>query len=140
MMTYFDRSKGLFVTSSGQISQHSQIWAVLSGILPVDESIALISKVEDLNTEYTMRTPFAVHYYLEALYACGLKERIIEKIKNYWGKMLDCGYDCCPECFNENNDFESPYKAPEINSACHAWSCTPAYWISKYVEEGNDGI
>ena len=88
MMTYFDRSKGLFVTSNGQISQHSQIWAVLSGILSPDESVALISKVETLNTEYTMRTPFAVHYYLEALYNCGLKERMIEKIKDYWGKML----------------------------------------------------
>lgn len=140
MMTYFDRSKGLFVTSNGQISQHSQIWAVLSGILSPNESVVLISKVETLNTEYTMRTPFAVHYYLEALYNCGLKERMIEKIKDYWGKMLDCGYDCCPECFNENNDFESPYNAPEINSACHAWSCTPAYWISKYIEEENNSI
>lgn len=137
MITYFDSSKGLFVTSSGQISQHSQIWAVLSGILSQDESVALISKVEELNTAYTMRTPFAVHYYLEALYNCGLKDRMIEKIKDYWGKMLDCGYDCCPECFNEHNDFESPYNAPELNSACHAWSCTPAYWISRYVEEEN---
>ena len=52
-----------------------------------------------------------------------------------WGKILDAGFDCCPECFNEKNDFESPYKAPEINSACHAWSCTPAYWIYKFIKE-----
>ncbi len=27
------------------------------------------------------------------------------------------------------------YGGPETNSACHAWSCTPAYWISKYYSE-----
>lgn len=140
MLTYYDSKKGLFVTSGGQISQHSQIWAVLSGVLTEKESIELVNKIEVINTEYTMRTPFAVHYYLEALYSCGLKEKAIDKIKDYWGKVLDCGYDCCPECFNEYNDFESPYNSPEINSACHAWSCTPAYWIYRYVSEKNGNI
>ena len=133
LMKYYDKEKDIFITSSGQISQHSQIWAVLSGVLSHEENVNLISRVEELETEFTMRTPYVVHYYLEALYNCGLKEKTIEVIKNYWGKMLDSGYDCCPECFNEKNDFESPYNAPEINSACHAWSCSPAYWIYRYI-------
>ncbi|MBR6765976.1 MAG: sugar hydrolase [Clostridia bacterium] len=124
---------GLFVTTSGQISVHSQAWAVLSGAISREESIKLLNKTETLKTEYTIRTPFAMHYYIEALFKCGLRDKAMDKIKAYWGKMLDAGYDCCPECFNENNDFESPYNAPEINSACHAWSCTPAYWILKYI-------
>ena len=137
LLTYYDSKQGLFVTSGGQISQHSQVWAVLSGVLPEQENIALVNKIEKIPTEYTLRTPFAVHYYIEALYNCGLKEKAIYKIKDYWGKMLDCGYDCCPECFNEQNAFESPYNAPELNSACHAWSCTPAYWIHRYIKEEN---
>ena len=130
LMKYYDKEKGVFITSNGQISQHSQIWAVLSGVLSRDDAVKLISRVEKLETEFTMRTPYVVHYYLEALYNCGLTDKVIEVIKDVWGKMLDAGYDCCPECFNENNDFESPYNAPEINSACHAWSCSPAYWIN----------
>jgi len=133
MRDFYHQDSGLFITTAGQLSQHSQVWAILSGVLTKDENIALANKIEQLSTEYTMRTPFAVHYYLEALHACGLKEMAMTKIKDYWGKMLQCGYDCCPECFNEHNDFESPYHAPEINSACHAWSCTPAYWIYKYI-------
>ncbi len=129
------KKEGVFVTSRGQVSPHSQVWAVLSGTLSIKEGQALLNKLDTLGNEYSMRTPFAVHYYIEALYSVGLKEKAIEKIKDYWGKMLDAGFDCCPECFNENNDFESPYNAPELNSACHAWSCTPAYWILKYVDE-----
>ncbi len=131
----YDQKLGFFVTKGGQISQHSQIWGVLSGVLPMEKSAELVCKIEELNTEYTMRTPFAVHYYLEALFGCGMNEKAIDVIRDYWGKILDCGYDCCPECFNENNDFESPYNAPELNSSCHAWSCTPAYWIDRYIKE-----
>ena len=71
-----------------------------------------------------------LHYYLEALYMCGLNDKLITVIKKYWGQMIEYGFDCCPEIFNPENEFESPYHAPEINSACHAWSCTPAYWIA----------
>ena len=56
-------------------------------------------------------------------------------IRDYWGGMLDLGFDCCVEVFNPKDYFESPYKAPELNSACHAWSCTPAYWIYRYYNE-----
>lgn len=135
LLSRYDAEKGLFVTSGGQISQHSQVWGILGGVLNEAENIALAQKIESLDTKFTMRTPFAVHYYLEALYSCGLKDKTIAKIKDYWGKILDAGFDCCPECFNEENDFESPYNAPEINSACHAWSCTPAYWIYKTLKE-----
>lgn len=133
LLDYYNRDLGLFVSKSGQISQHSQIWAVLSGVLSREESSKIVAKLKTLNTEFTMRTPYMMHYYIEALYTCGLKDDAIGEIKKIWGKMLDCGFDCFPEVFNENNDFESPYNAPEFNSACHAWSCTPAYWIHRYV-------
>ncbi len=133
LLKYYNRDNGLFVSESGQVSQHSQIWAVLSGVLPMEENIKLINRVEQLDTEFNMRTPYMMHYYIEALYNCTLSEKAIDKVKAIWGKMLDCGYDCFPEVFNEKNDFESPYNAPEFNSACHAWSCTPAYWIDRYV-------
>lgn len=133
LFAFYDEDKGLFTAPSGQISYHSQVWAILSGILPKEKSAAILERIKKTDTEFTMRTPYMMHYYIEALYNCGLKNEALEFIKDYWGKIADAGFDCCPEIFNPENEFESPYNAPEINSACHAWSCTPAYWIPKLI-------
>ncbi|MBQ3055476.1 MAG: hypothetical protein IJC88_05155 [Oscillospiraceae bacterium] len=131
ILSYYDANVGLFVTKSGQVSEHSQVWACLSGVLSQTECAAILAKLPTLDTKFTMRTPYMIHYYLEALVGAGMETVAADKIRTYWGLMLDAGFDCCPEAFNPNDDFESPYGAPEVNSACHAWSCTPAYWIPK---------
>ena len=128
---------GAFTAPSGQISVHSQVWGVLSGVLPSDDGRALLEGLDGLDTEFTPRTPYMIHYYIEALVRVGLCGKALEVIKDVWGKIDDAGFDTCPEIFNPRNDFESPYNAPEINSACHAWSCTPAYWINILKENDN---
>jgi len=128
---------GVFITPAGQISVHSQVWGVLSGVLTDEKGRALLEGLDSLDTEFTPRTPYMIHYYIEALVTSGLRDKALEVIKDIWGRIADAGFDTCPEIFNPKNDFESPYNAPEINSACHAWSCTPAYWI-KYLEENNN--
>jgi hypothetical protein len=135
LLRFYSKEEGLFIAESGQISWHSQIWTVLSGILPEQENRALLKKTQEANPEISMHTPYMMHYYIEALYSCGLKQEAMDVIKDYWGKIIESGFDCCPEVFNPSDEFESPYLAPEINSACHAWSCTPAYWISRFYQE-----
>lgn len=122
---------GVLVTPLGQVSQHSQVWGVLSGAFDRDECRKILEGLDTLETEYTFRTPYARHYYIEALVFAGLEDKALSFIRDFWGRILDSGYDCCPEIFNPDNQFESPYEAAEINSACHAWSCTPAYWIKR---------
>ncbi len=131
LLSFRDEESGLFLPESKQLSWHSQVWTVLSGILSTEESAKLLKKTAQVNPEFVMHTPYMLHYYIEALYSCGLKEQVIAIIKKHWGKIVEFGFDCCPEIFNLDNHFDSPYNAPEINSACHAWSCTPAYWIYK---------
>ena len=97
------------------------------------EAEALLHKIREFPTEYTMRTPYMMHYYIEALCISGQKTEALSFIKDKWGRMTQAGFDCCPEIFNTENQFESHYHAPEINSACHAWSCTPAYWLKKLL-------
>lgn len=133
LLSFYDEKQGLFSASSGQISQHSQVWAVLSGEIPEEKAKAILIKTKDINTPFTMRTPYMMHYYIEALYNCRMKAQALEFIRDYWGKIAAAGYDCCPEVFNPQDEWESPYGAPEINSACHAWSCTPAYWLPKLI-------
>jgi hypothetical protein len=81
-----------------------------------------------------------MHYYVEALYRYLSPEVAMDGIKRFWGELVRLGFDRCPEIFDPNNHFDSPYDAPEFNSACHAWSCTPAYWIARYLaEKGENG-
>ncbi len=132
LLSYFDSEKGVFVAPNGQISLHSQVWGILSGALTYGESQKLMESTEKLTPDCIMHTPYMMHYYIEALFSCGAREKAIDFIRSYWGEIADTGLDCCPEIYNPENLLESPYNAPEINSACHAWSCTPAYWIKKY--------
>lgn len=37
------------------------------------------------------------------------------------------------ELFDPQSKNFSPYGSPIINSYCHAWSCTPTYFIRKYA-------
>ena len=135
LLAKFDKKRGLFVTDSGQISWQSQIWAVLANVFSTEENVRLLQRMKEGNLQFYIHTPYMMHYYIEALYQNGQKEQAMEVIKEYWGKMVDYGFDCCLEVFNDSDHFESPYNAPEINSACHAWSCTPAYWIYRYYHE-----
>lgn len=135
LLKYYSEEKGLFITASGQISQHSQIWAVLSDTLCMEDNIQLLNNMKQNNPEYGIHTPYMMHYYIEALYKCGLIEEAMDRIKQFWGEIADFHFDCFPEIFNPENHMESPYMAPEINSACHAWSCAPAYWIFRFYNE-----
>ena len=137
LMSHYDADRKLFVTPQGQISWHSQIWAVLSGLLPQADAVALLARIKDDATPFTIRTPYMMHCYIDALFTVGDKQAAIAQVKAFWGDIVEKGFDCFPEIFNPQNDFESPYGAPEINSACHAWSCTPAYWIHRYYSEGD---
>lgn len=134
LLGFFDREKGLFVTASGEISWHSQTWAALSGALDTHAARTLLEKTAQVDPAIKFSSPFMMHYYLEALYTHGLYDQVLSCIKDYWGAIADAGFDCCPECFQPGNDRLTPYGHPAINSACHAWSCTPAYWIRRYYK------
>lgn len=76
-------------------------------------------------------SPCLMHYLLEASRLCGMEEQLIKMIHRYWGGMIRRGVDTCREVFREEDDFFSPYgnSDPRNNSACHAWSGTPGYFL-----------
>jgi hypothetical protein len=43
--------------------------------------------------------------------------------------MLDLGADTFWEVFDPANHLASPYENPQLNSYCHAWSCTPCWFL-----------
>lgn len=72
------------------------------------------------------------HHLVEAYLIAGDKEAALDKMKIYWGGMLEDGADTFWELYNPKDKAFSPYGHHLINSYCHAWSCTPTYLIRKY--------
>lgn len=129
----WDREEGFF--SSGkdrQVSWATQVWMILADVLPQQEKEMLLDRLFEKNPKVNMVTPYMNHHLVEALILNNRKEKALEVMKAYWGEMIRDGADCFWELYNPENKKESPYGSNIINSYCHAWSCTPTYFIRKY--------
>ena len=128
----YDTDKGLFVSGEGkQISIASQVWMILAEVLDENGSKKLLRKLDNLECQFKMVTPYMYHYYIEALLKLNENERAVDEIKKYWGGMIAEGADTFWELYNPDNPKESPYGSNMVNSYCHAWSCTPVYLLDK---------
>ena len=144
MEAFWDPEKRCYV-SDGQISPHSQIWMVLADVPSPEESAQLMGRLcEKDSTEdilqkaaggYPLATPYMHHYYVMALLRAGLKEQAGSHMRAYWGSMLDAGADTFWETWDPKDPDASPYGGAVINSYCHAWSCTPAFLITRYFND-----
>lgn len=129
-----DEETGFFLSGEKrEFNWVSQVWAVLAGVMSNEDACELLKKTAKARPEINMRAPYMNHYYVEALIKCGMRDEAEEKIKSYWGGMADKGADCFFEVYDPDNEMESPYKDPVINSNCHAWSCTPTYFIRRFL-------
>ena len=130
----FDEEKGLFSNylDDHQLSVHSQVWMILGGAIEGEEAKkVLLTSLKDAEAKQPC-TPYMRHYVTEAMFKLGISKEATEYIKKFWGGMVEKGADTFWEAYiPENPDF-SPYNDRLINSLCHAWSCTPSYFIRKY--------
>ncbi len=124
---------------SFQYSVHSAVWMILGGAVTGKDAEKILMDV--LKSEESVKpfTPYMHHYVTEALTELGLFEQAKEYIKDYWGDMVKHGADTFYEVYVKNDEDFSPYKDRMINSMCHAWSCTPSYFIRKYFETSTVG-
>lgn len=132
---YYDRGTGLFATErTGQFSYQSQIWASLGKIASGKEAANALLKIATLENAVKAGTPYQYHYYIQALIDCGLKDEARKCLVDFWGGMVRKGADTFWEAYDPDDDYISPYKCHLMNSYCHAWSCTPVYFIRTYPE------
>lgn len=128
--TLWDEETGFYVSGKHkQISYATQIWMILADIGDLTHQQKLLSQLKTTPPEIGMNTPYLRHHYILALFKVGMKQQAIDEIKAYWGKMVEFGADTFWELFDPNNLNYSPYGNKIINSYCHAWSCTPAWFI-----------
>ncbi len=132
---FYDKSRGVILSGAdNQVSYLSQVWMILSETLTQKEGVRALEYVLNNAPTCYPGSPYAYHYLIEAMLKCGMRERARELLISYWGGMIDKGADTFWEVYDPNDDEKSPYGFHPINSYCHAWSCTPVYFINKYSE------
>lgn len=117
-----------------QVSYLSQVWMILSGTLTPKEGARAMTAVLNDPTACRPGSPYAYHYVIEALIACGMRDEAREQLLEYWGGMVERGADTFWEVYDPMDDCKSPYGFYPVNSYCHAWSCTPVYFINTYKD------
>lgn len=131
----YDRRQGLFVSGpQHQVSVLSQAWMIIGGVLTPKEGQRALRTALASPSTVMPGTPYATHYLIEAMLRCGMTQEARTYLIDYWGGMVRKGADTFWEAYDPQDDFISPYGFFPVNSACHAWSCTPVYFIHKYPE------
>jgi len=131
----YDTQKKVFVSGKDkQVSYASQAWMVLSGVATKKEGAKALLALPHMPDVVCPGAPYMYHYVVEAMIMTGLNQEAKETIASYWGGMVNKGADTFWEVYDPTDDLVSPYKSFLVNSYCHAWSCTPVYFIRKYPE------
>ena len=131
----YDKATGVFVSGKDkQVSYASQAWMVLSGVASREEGAKALKNITTLKDVVQPGAPYLFHYVIEAMIQCNMNKEAKELLVSYWGGMVEKGADTFWEVYDPRDDFLSPYNFFPVNSYCHAWSCTPVYFIRKYPD------
>lgn len=131
----YDAKSGVFLSGPDkQLSVLGQTWLIKAGVLNRKEARKALKTAMDTPESLKPGTPYGTHYLIDALLETEMKDEARAYLEEYWGGMVDKGADTFWESYDPNDDFISAYGFSPVNSACHAWSCTPVYFIHKYPE------
>ena len=128
--------QGLFVSGEQrQISYATNVWYVLAEVFGQKENAFILERLKTCENVVKPVTPYMMHHYVQALINSGNTYEGRKVMCDYWGGMAEHGADTFWELYNPENPDESPYGGKAVNSYCHAWSCTPSYFLRKYFAE-----
>lgn len=131
----FDRERGVFVSGPDrQVSALAQAWMIKAGAIKNRQARKAIENALAMPEIVMPGTPYATHYLVDAMILAGMTDEAREYLRDYWGGMVAKGADTFWESYDPDNDFISAYGFSPLNSSCHAWSCTPVYFIHRYPE------
>ena len=99
MRSLKDGDIGLVVSGENrQLSNTSQVWAVLSGVFNKAECREILLKTDSFEFEYTMHSPYMYHYYVEALFKANLavkRKRLFVAIGARWWSWKQIAFLRC---------------------------------------------
>lgn len=127
---FFDAGRGVFVSGAkSQVSWATQAWLILARVASGQEGARAINTAMGMKDAVRPGTPYLYHYMIEAMLTCGMKKEALGLLTSYWGGMVRSGADTFWEIYDPSDPLLSPYKSVLVNSYCHAWSCTPSYFV-----------
>ncbi len=122
---YWDAGKRLFADTPErrQFSQHSNVLAVLAGIVTGEEARDLVTRVAG-DTTLTQCSYYFRHYLHSAVNQVGEGDRYLDLLGE-WESMLARGLTTFAERYERPGD--------PSRSDCHAWSASPNFEIFRTV-------
>lgn len=137
---FWDPEKGAYIDcyESGKrhVSRHANIFAVLYDFADRAKAEEIISHVLENPEIPAITTPYFKFYELDVFGKLGMKKRLEEEIRSYWGGMIERGAVTIWEEFDpqvEGAGQYAMYGDPFGKSLCHAWGASPIYLIGKYL-------
>lgn len=130
---FFDEKRNLFTSGKErQISYATNVWFILAKVFPQEKNIQILDALHNCKDAVKPVTPYMMHHYVQAFFDNKRIEDGKKTLLEYWGGMVRRGADTFWELYDPNDPDSSPYGGKAVNSYCHAWSCTPSYFIRKY--------
>ena len=136
---YWDDEQGAYLDSfsSGRrhITRQTNIFAVLFHIANPARRERILKTIINSDTLPPITTPYFNFFELDMLAEAGALDQVMERLRTYWGGMLERGAVTFWE------EFDPAITGPEQydmygdkfgKSLCHAWSASPIYLLSKY--------
>lgn len=136
---FWDEEKGAYIDSfhSGKrhITRHANIFAVLFEIADIKKKKQIIENVIENDDIPAITTPYFKFYELDVLCQAERFETVFQRIRQYWGGMLERGAVTFWEEYDPETSVEKQYDMYGDKfgkSLCHAWSASPIYLLAKY--------
>ncbi|HYF49924.1 MAG TPA: hypothetical protein VEJ63_10985 [Planctomycetota bacterium] len=127
-------SKDGLIIEDAQISWATQAWMIIAGVLSPEEGRRAFSALATRKDAVQPVSPYCWHHVVHAYLIAGMDAEALALIRRYWGAMVKAGYSTFPEVFDPSEPLLSPYGTALLNSSCHAWSCTPTWFLRVYRE------
>lgn len=116
-----------------QSSYAGTSWTVIGDLILTNEAHQAITNVMADEKKSVPGTPYSTHSLIEAMLHCGIESDARQYVENYWGGIVRLGTDTFWEYNIPDNQMFSTYNGYTLlNSYCHAWICTPIYFIINY--------
>ena len=135
---FWDEEKGAYIDSfaSGRrnVTRHANIFALLFGYAG-EKRERILQNVLLNEAVPAIRTPYFKFYELDALCQAGMQQEVLERIRGYWGPMLDGGATTIWEEYSPEEPMEAQYGMYGDKfgkSLCHAWGASPIYLLGRW--------